>query len=231
MRLLLTSSDGYPGGVRFPLLVFVLLLVACDGGEPAEPTPLQAPEPEAVVEQWLEAVAEVNVEPLERLLVEPVGFAVLAGVENQVRSSELSALLETGVAGQLTEGYWRSFRDDFEVFRDIDIADIAVGEEQARPTPDHVAVEVAAPEQSTLVVLRDSAPVGWQIDMVANFGPGLVGQLRQYLESALDGEYAAPIADAYRAAVVPGLDAAIALDPDNTMLVFETEFIRQLVTG
>jgi hypothetical protein len=215
--------------VRTYLLALILLLGACDSGEPTEASLLESPDPAAVVEQWFEAVANVDGEGLGSGLVEPIGLAVVAGVENRVRSSELVALVESGVEGQLADGYWRSFRDNFEVFRGVDIAEIIVGDEQRIPLPDHVAVEVGTSDQSALVLLRASELVGWQIDMVATFGPGLVGQLRQYLESALNGQYAEPIAEAYRFAVIPGLDAALAVDPGNTTLVFETEFIRQLL--
>ncbi len=213
------------------MLGFILLLAACGDGEPPETIPLDQPEPAEVVELWLQAVDDLDVSALEAV-VEPVGLAVLAGAENQIRSDEMAGLIETGVTGGLAQGYWQSFRDDFEAIRDIDIASIVVGEERpVASNPDYVAVTISTPEQSSLVVLQKNYPVGWQIDMVATIGPGLASQLRTYLESALDGEFAEAIADAYRFAVVPGLDAAIPLNPENALLVFETEFIRQLVGG
>lgn len=223
-------AGGYPAGVRPLLLCLILLMAACGDGEPPEPLPDGDMAPVDVVEQWLEAVAEIDVERLE-VLVEPVGLAVLAGVENQARSVELVGLVESGVAGPLADGYWRSFRDDFEALRGIGFDAITVGEQLTTSQgPEHVAVEIVIPDQSATVSLRNSESGGWQVDMVATVGAGLAGQLREYLESALDGDYSESIADAYRFAVMPGLDAAIALDPDNALLVFETEFIRQLVS-
>ena len=223
------SPFGYPDTVRFLMLGLVVLLAACNDAAPPETLPLELPDPVEVVEQWLQAVDEVDTPRLETL-VEPIGLAVLAGVENRVRSAEMAGLLDSGVTGQLAQGYWQSFRDDFEAFRGIDIGSILVGEERpVASNPDHVAVEISAGEQTAPVVLRISNPVGWQVDMVATIGPSLVSQLRTYLESALEGEYAEPIVAAYRSAVVPGLDAATVLDPDDALLIFETEFIRQLV--
>ena len=217
--------------MRFLLLSFIVLLGACDSGEPGEANPLAGPlGPTEVVEQWLEAVAAVDLEALEGPLVEPVGLALLAGVENQVRSAELVGLIDAGVTGQLADGYWRSFRDEFGSFRGSDIGSITVGAESPIPSnPDYMAVEISTSEQSAFVVVRTNDPDKWQVDMVATLGTGLVGQLREYLESALEGDYSVPIADAYRSAIVPGLDAALALDPEDARLVFETEFIRQLV--
>lgn len=222
------SPFGYPDAVRLLILGFLVLLAACSDGEPEETISLELPEPVEVVEQWLQAVDEVDVPRLETL-VDPIGLAVLAGVENQVRSVEMVGLIDSGVTGQLAQGYWQSFRDDFEAFRNIDIGSILVGEERpVASNPDHVAIEVSTEEQTALVVLRTNNPVGWQIDMIATIGPSLASQLRTYLESALEGEYAEAIAGAYRSAVVPGLDAASALDPEDALLIFETEFIRQL---
>ncbi len=217
--------------MRSILLGLVVLLAACSDSEPPDTGAIDLPEPTAVVGQWLDAIGEVDVSRLE-LLVEPTGLALLAGVENRIRSAEMASLLDSGVTGQLAQGYWQSFRDEFEVFRSVPVESIVVGE--VRPiasTPNHVAVEVSNEEQTALVVLRDNAPLGWQVDVIATFGSGLVGQLREYLESAVAGEYGLTIAEAYSFAVVPGLDAAIALNPNDALLVFETEFIRQLVAG
>ena len=185
------------------MLGFILLLAACSDGEPLETVPVEQPDPAEVVEQWLQAIDEVDVAALETL-VEPVGLAVVAGVENQVRSDEMAGLIETGVTGGLARGYWQSFRDSFEAFRNIDIGSIVVGDERpVASNPDHVAVTISTPEQGSLVVLRTNYPAGWRVDMVATIGPGLASQLRTYLESALDGGFSEVIADAYRVAIVP----------------------------
>ena len=67
------------------------------------------------------------------------------------------------------------------------------------------------------------------VSMIATVGPALVGALGDYLNSAMDGENAESIAAAYRSGVLPALELAMKLDPGNADLVFETEYIRQLV--
>jgi hypothetical protein len=204
---------------------------ACSGGDPAVSTTTPAPgdQPAVVVEQWLGAIAASDTEALERL-VEPVGLAVLAGVENGLRSDELVALLDSGFDPELAIEYWDSFRRDFEAIRDLPLASLIVGDESdIAGQPDAVAVEIASPEGAGLVILRKSAVGGWQVDTAATMGPALIGPLADYLLSALDGANSEFIAAAYREGVVPGLNAAVGTDPENTDLAFETEFIRQLL--
>lgn len=204
---------------------------ACSGGNPEVSTTTTTPggEPVAVVERWLDAIAASDTETLERL-VEPVGLAVLAGVENGLRSDELVALLDTGFGPELSIQYWGSFRRDFEAIRDLSLTSLSVGDENAiAGEPDAVAVEVSSPEGAGLVILRRSVVGEWQVDTAATMGPALIGPLADYLLSALDGANSEAIVAAYREGVIPGLDAAVGADPENTDLAFETEFIRQLL--
>jgi hypothetical protein len=181
------------------------------------------------VEQWLAAIAAADVEALDRL-VEPIGLAVLAGVENGLRSDELVALLESGFTPALANEYWGSFRNDFEAIRGLSVAALIVGAESTiESRPDSVAVDVAGPESVGFVLLRRSSNSGWQIDTAATMGPALVGPLGNYLLSALNGANAEVIAAAYREGILPGLDSAVSKNPGNTDLAFETEYIRQLL--
>jgi hypothetical protein len=215
--------------VRVLLIGLLLFVVGCSEGELVETTSAPSSDPGAVVGGWLEAVAATDTGELQAL-VEPVGLAVLAGVENRLRSDEMAALLEAGIPDAVVEGYWRSFRDDFAAIRGYPLSAVEVGDVLAvTPSPDHKVVEISSDEQKAVVVLRESATAGLQVDMVATVGANLAPLLREYLESALGGEEAQVIGDAYRSAVVPGLEAAVALDPGNAELVFETEFLRQLV--
>ena len=90
-------------------------------------------------------------------------------------------------------------------------------------------MEISIDDTTGRIILR-LTDEGWKVDFAATIGPALVGPLGEYLESALAGEHAVAIADAYRSAVVPALTAVAALELDNSILVFETEYIRQLVS-
>ena len=163
-------------------------------------------------------------------LVEPQGAAVLAGVENTLRSAELAGLLNGGFSGDLAGGYWRAFRVDFEAIRGVAINSLSVGEGvEIAGNDGFVAVELISDRATGRVVVKETDAGAWQVDMVATVGPALVGRLGAYLADALEGGHAATIRDAFASAVVPGLDAAVALDPANTDLVFEAEFLRSLV--
>ena len=212
--------------MRFVLFSIVLVAVGCSN---AEPTSTEATStPVEVTADWLSAVAAVDEGALEAL-VEPVGLVVVAAVENQLRSDETVALLEAGTLGAAGDGYWRSFRDDFEAIRGVAVDSLSVGYERDEDLgPDYAAVAVSIPDSDGIVVLQRSEGE-WQVDMVGSLGPALVDTLGSYLESALGGSNATAIAEAYRVAVIPGLDAAIAIEPTNSGLVFGTEHIRQLL--
>jgi hypothetical protein len=185
--------------------------------------------PPIVAEEFLAAIASIDTATLHDL-VEPDGLAILAGVENRVRSDEMVALLETGLEENLAAGYWQSFRDDFAAIRGIPIDTLSVGGERPEDLgSDYAAVVVSGGGTDGVVVLRLSEEQGWQVDMIATIGPALVNSLVDYLESALGGASGEVIAEAYRWAVLPGLDAAIVLDPGNATLVFSTETIREML--
>ena len=214
--------------MRF-LAVILLLMAGCSAAEP-EPTVVSAPPPK-VVEDFLVAIASVDTQALDDL-VEPGSLAILAGVENQVRSDEMVALLENGLEGDLAAGYWQSFRDDFAAIRGIAVDSLSVGEERAEDLGrDHAGVVVSGGGSDGVTILRRSDEQGWQVDMIGTMGPALVDSLVDYLDSALEGANGDVIAEAYRSVVLPGLDAAIILDPGNASLVFSTETIRDMLPG
>ncbi|MDJ0664107.1 MAG: hypothetical protein QNJ75_06075 [Acidimicrobiia bacterium] len=211
---------------RVLLLTMALAVAACSGSEPvATSTPAQA-DPAAVAAEWLQAAATGDAAALARL-VEPRGLAVIAGVESNLRSDELVALLESGMSDALRSEYWSQFRDDFALFSGIALSDLAVGEPLALATSGFTAVALDGGDGSGRVILRET-DAGWQVDFPGTIGPSLIGPLSQYLDSAVDGASGEVIAAAYRDFVAPGLDAALSLDPANTRLQFEAEYIRQL---
>jgi hypothetical protein len=212
------------------LMLVVVLLAACRGGTAETTVAASDLEPPQVVSGWLDALAGPDVAALEPL-VEPVGLAVVAAVENDLRSDELVGLLTQGLSVDLATQYWTAFRDDFGAIHGEPISTVKVGE--LIPVPDrddYVAVAIATATSSGQIVLRHT-DTGWQIDFAATVGPALVGPLGEYLDSAISGEYASEIAAAYSQAIIPGLDAAAALDVDDTNLAFETEYLRQVVSG
>lgn len=235
MRLrLLVAVTGVRGTLRsvrtLTLAILIVLVAACSGDADDPASPLSSVTPTEVTSQWLEAVADGSSEALASL-VEPVGLAVLAGVENSVSSAELAGLLEGGFDGELAAGYWSTFRGDFSAIRGGSLQSLTVGEESTIPGIDgYTTVAVSFEDAIGQVVLRQTDS-SWQVDMVATVGPALIGPLGDYLESAMGGAHAAAIAAAYTSAVIPALDAAIALDGSNADLVFGTEYLRQLAAG
>ena len=213
--------------MKLLFLIVVALLAAACSGETEEPVVTATAAPGAVVAQWLDAVVAGDTDALATL-VEPDGLAVLAGVENNVSSDELVALLNGGFEGDLAAGYWTAFRDDFAAIRGGSLESLTVGDESPiEGISNYLAVAIAMDETVGRVIVRRS-DTGWRVDLVATVGPALVRPLGDYLLGALNGDNAVVIADAYRSAIVPGLDAAIALDESNSDLVFGTEYLRQL---
>lgn len=213
---------------RWILILVIALLGSC-GGESAETTTTaNDAAPAQVVSDWVDAVAGPDVSALEPL-VEPVGLAVVAAVENNLRSDELAGLLSDGLSDDLATEYWSAFRDDFSAIRSEPWSAVTVGESVQLPdSREHTAVAIATGSSEGRVILRRT-DAGWKVDFAATIGPALVGPLGDYLSSALNGDQADVIAAAYADAIVPALDAAFALDPENSNLEFEIEYIRQLV--
>ena len=209
------------------LLIVVLALAGCSGPDESNGAVSADASPVDVTGDWVEAVAAGDIADLERL-VEPIGLAVVAAVENDLRSDELAGLLVGGMPADLQTQYWITFREDFGAIRGSSFDQIVVGREVAVPgLADFTSVEISNDGIIGRVVLRRT-DLGWQVDFAATVGPALIGPLGEYLESALAGDHGVVIADSYRTAVLPGLEAAIAVGDNNSVLVFETEFIRQL---
>ena len=207
----------------------MFLLSGCSGGAEEE-TPVSLLTPTETASAWIEALEQGDLAEIESL-VEPTGLAVVAAVENNLRSDELAGLLGAGLTSELQAQYWNGFRDGFDVFRGESISAVTVGAETGLPgLTTFTAVELATQGATGSVILRQTES-GWVVDFVATVGPALIGPLGEYLAAAVAGEHADAISGAYRDAVVPGLEAALALDPDNNALVFEAEYIRQLAAS
>lgn len=214
--------------MRFTSLLLIVLLVAgCSGDPNATESTQPDSTPVEVVEQWLEAMSTGDFATAE-LLVEPVGVAVIAAVESNLRSDELVGLLHAGFPADLRDDYWNGFRSGFETFSGAAFGQIAAGNaESVVGTSSFMSVGLSADTTTGWVILR-STESGWLIDMSATVGPALAGRLGEYLAAALEGEHAAEIGAAFNDGIVPGLEAAVAQDPTQTALAFETEYVRQL---
>ncbi len=212
---------------RLALIVLVAFLAACGGGEAETTTTVSEAGPAEVAAAWLHAMNGSDATAIDSL-VEPVGLAIIAAVENNLRSDELVGLLESGMSPDLATRYWAAFYDGFGAIQGASLEDTSVGDPiQIPDSRDHTAVAIATGgAEGRVILLRTEA--GWKVDFAATVGPALVGPLGSYLASAMEGDDAEEIAAAYAAAIVPALDAALALDPGNTNLAFETEYIRQL---
>lgn len=213
---------------RLSTMMLAVVLAACNGGTTTETTTAPA-QPTDVVADWLEAVVAGDAESLATL-VEPTGLAVVAAVENNLRSEELVGLLNGGFEPDLAADYWAKFKDDFALIQGEPLSAVSVGNAAAVPgTGDFSVVTITTETTEGQIVLRRTDD-GWQIDFAATVGPALVVPLGEYLESAIGGENGGEIAAAYSAAVVPALEAALELDTTNTTLEFGVEYIRQLVS-
>jgi hypothetical protein len=204
-----------------------LLVAACSGStENVDEAVVSDLSPTDIAGEWLEAVVAGRAAEATQL-VEPTGLAVIAAVENNLRSGELVGLLDEGLSADLESEYWLRFAEGFAAFSGAPLSELTVGAEVAVGLDGQTAVELSSDSSTGHVFLR-LADSGWQVDFAATIGPALVGPLGEYLASALSGDNAEAVAAAYREAVVPGLDAALALDGVNSALLFEAEYIRQL---
>jgi hypothetical protein len=215
---------------RLVLIVLVVLLGACGGAANETSTTISEAGPGEVATAWFDAINGSDAAVIEPL-VEPVGLAIVAAVENNLRSDELVGLLESGMSRELASEYWTGFRDDFGAIQGESLAEVSVGEPiQIPDSREYTAVSIGTGGAEGRVILL-STDEGWKVDFAATIGPALVGPLGQYLAAALEGDNAGTIAAAYAESIVPALDAAAALDGGNSNLEFETEYIRQLAAS
>ena len=98
------------------VFMVVVLVSACSGESEGTDVPVSDLSPSAVTAEWLDAVVAGDFERIVGL-VEPTGLAVVVAVENNLRSTELAALLESGLPDDLRAQYWSDFREDFTAFR------------------------------------------------------------------------------------------------------------------
>jgi len=223
----------YPGPMR-RIATFVLLaamVAACSGGGEVDTTvAVTATDPVAAVRQWIDALAAARyVEALA--LVEPAGLAVVVAVENSLDPDQLATLLADGIPTDLAASYWSSFIESFAAFRKLPLGSVTEGEatEFDIEGVTFAAVTIEAGEGSGEVIARRRDDGTWRVDMAATVGPGLSSTIADDLPAGLEGSGGDTVAAAYETAVVPGLSAALDQDPSNRELVFDIEYIVQLL--
>ncbi len=223
----------YPGPMR-RIVTFVLLaamVAACSGeGEADTTVAATATDPVAAVQLWVDALAAARFAEVAAL-VEPAGFAVVVAAENGLGADQLATLLDGGVPADLAASYWSSFVDSFAAFRGLPLSSVAVVEATgvAIDGANFAAVTIESGEGSGEVIARGREDGTWRVDLAATVGPGLASSIADDLPAALESSGADTIASAYEAAVVPGLSAALARDPSNRELVFDIEYIVQIL--
>lgn len=215
-----------------PLVLLLASAVAACSGDRAvdEAAPVEVEYPASVVRLWIDTLADARFDDAHAL-VEPLGLAVVVAVENDLTTDQLATFVEDGVAPELVAAYWSSFGEAFEAFRGLPLASVVVGdtEELSIEGVSYSAVEISSGEVSGEVIARQQEDGAWQVDMVGTVGAGLAGPMGDYLVNALTSATGEPIAQAFETAVVPGLSAALERNPINRQLVFDIEFIVQVL--
>lgn len=219
--------------MRRMLILSVLLVVTAsctNGGETETTVAVTARQPGAAVQQWIDALGAGR-DTEAHTLVEPAGLAVVIAVENRLEPDQLATLLTDGIPASLRASYWASFADSFATFRGMALSAVTVGEAATFDIEGiaFAAVTIRAGDGSGEVITRGAEDGTWQVDMVATVGPGLASAIADDLPAGLESDGGDAIAAAYHAAVIPGLSAALARDASNRSLVFDIEYIVQLL--
>ena len=188
--------------------------------------------PTAVVRDWLDAVASGDLVTIGSSVDETSAVIVIAA-ENDYSVGELGALLDGGLSEGVASTYWGSFEDSFREFRGISLASLVVGDFEMLDVEsgEYAAVRLISSEGSTDIVALRGEDGQWRIDMVATFGPALIRLLRAMLDDAAGDPNGAVVRSGFSRAVLPGLEAAIELDREDTLLQSELGAMRVLVGG
>ena len=206
------------------MTIIAVGLAGCgdDGGGTTEPTQF----PTGSVRSWFDALQTGDGAAALELTYRQSMLIVIA-VENGLPEDELGPLLRRGVTDESAIGYMADFAAALqasygESLRDVSVDDFStVGETYA-------AVGVTGDGPAWIITRR--APGGlWQVDLVGTLGPALIAQLRELLEAVSDTDDAVSIRETFRNDVMPALEAAAAIDPENLALGSEMRAMERLL--
>jgi hypothetical protein len=178
--------------------------------------------PSVVVDRWLDALVTGDY-AAANAVVEPVGAAVILGVENNWTMVETAALADTGLQGDVLTSYWSSFRESFGSFSDQALEALTVGRSTEVTVDDvsYAAVVVTASSSESVVMTRRRSDGAWEIDMVGTVGPAFVTLLRERAALLEEDPASQRLLEAYRTVIVPSLRASAQVDASNRSLAAE----------
>lgn len=208
-----------------PVLMLVIAATAC--GSDATSVSSFDRIPTAVAFDWLNAVATADGEAV-RAVVEPNGLAVVTAAENAFSLEETASLLNSGMSQAMSDAYWAEFREEFVGFANTPFRELEVGvyEEFMAGDVSFAAVTIQGAGGIGSVV-ASSGEDGWVIDMAATVGPAFVKQIRHLAEGLDDTAGSLVVMNALTRHVLPGLRAAVQLDPTNLQLASEVALIER----
>jgi hypothetical protein len=208
---------------RLIMLLGLVLLAAACGAESTTNSTFERI-PTAIAFDWVNAVAAADA-PAISSVVEQQGLMVVTAAENAFSPDETALLLQQGLSEASSAAYWTTFREEFAGFAGTPFQDLEVGvyEEFSAGGGDYAVVTLRGGSGTgTVVAMRGTE--GWQIDMAATVGPAFAGQIRSLSEQLDESPASLLVAGALRERVLPGLLAAVYLDPGNETL--EAEIAR-----
>lgn len=212
-----------------PLLGLVLLTGACSADATTNSTFERIPT--AIAFDWVNAVAGAEAAGIEEA-VDQQGLIVVMAAENGFTLEETAGMLQTGMAAETSDAYWRAFREEFASFAGTPFRDLEVGvfEEFSAGGGEYAVVTLRGSDGDGTVVAR-RGPAGWQVDMVATIGSAFAGQIRNLAEQMDESAGASLVAAAFEDPVLPGLIAAAHLDPENEALKAEIARIERALAA
>lgn len=208
------------------MLVAGIVSAACSGSE-AEVTVLDEA-PDAVVEDWLAALADLDLAVLAATTT-PENVALVAGAENGFTTEQMAAILDDGLPPATARSYWSTFRDGFVALLGTPIGDIRVSGvgRFAVDDRDFAAVGLQVEDAGTEILVAATSE-GWRVDLVATVGPALAVQMRRLVAQIVEEADDDAVARSYARAAAISLGAALARDPEDRALDLELEAIEDL---